>query len=293
MTRHRWLAYLQARLLPLQPEAAKQLLIKRLRAAPGRVQPTLDRLNRDGLQDFLTNPLLLTLVAVLVVRKRGHHPDRLPAHRVGLFRQAVDVLLGMEERKSWPLQNRARAFQSPAQARKVLSEVALAVHGEPGAKLRLSEVQQRLARALDDRGLPTALLEIQRITGLVELRPVGGGQDLVLFRHRALREHLAASRIAELVGLGQAQAPTFAAVLARAARAPAQWGGAFAQACALLGGHAEDGTAPRPDLVDRLVDACREEPARTWLPEWLRTPVPRRVVPRAGDEPGARAGAAP
>ncbi|MGF1508381.1 MAG: SUMF1/EgtB/PvdO family nonheme iron enzyme [Myxococcota bacterium] len=260
------LGFEMLRALPLsEPE---RLLEKRLgdAALAARVA---SRLREDNLEEFLQNPLLLTLVALRV--KDGRGLDALPRHRVALLEEAVEVLC-----REHPLE-RGLAFSDPDAGRRALAEVALRLHGQPGDRLDHEAVVEGLAapatvgeRALDrlrgwfGRGPPEArradaerfIDEVAKVTGFVEIRTGFRGRREVRFSHRTLREHLAATRLAELVRRDGVKSRRVAEVLAQTGKEPAVWAETVAQAVALLGGRGE--APPDPNALAALVGAVAE-----------------------------------
>jgi formylglycine-generating enzyme required for sulfatase activity len=235
-------------LLPLQEDAQRQLLHKRLHDE-ALEEATLVHLKDQP--ELRGNPLLLTLLALLVQERQ--RVEGLPTHKVGLYSQALDALL-VEHPESKETDGKGACLRDPTLARRALSRVALALHGTPGDRLPTRDVLGILAREGIAEGAAAEglLTEIEQVTGLLERRQ--SRSDLLFFPHRTLREHLAAVRLDERLRAAGIADSLVEETLSRAGRGG--WGEVFGQVVALLGGHGGHSgeAAPRPDLVEALVE---------------------------------------
>ncbi len=191
-----------------------------------RVKATRTRLDdRPGLRALLSNPLLLTFVAVLADRDPA---EALPEHRAGLYRRYLEELLD-----SWEGARRARAgaaewLAAGRAARAALRDgvvwlgwwLHLTYYGGRAARPPLErEAIDALAgyflaaadyddlRRHEARAAAGDVVAFWRGAGLLDvwqLRAAGGPADFLAFRHLTFQEYGAAVVLAGAWGAGRA-----------------------------------------------------------------------------------------
>lgn len=245
-------------------EAERRRLLLAWVPDEARVDRALERLSLNPrLRELTENPLLLTLIALLL---RSSAAD-LPRRRADLYDAAIQMLL---TRAADP-QRPQRRLREPAAALEVLAWVALHLNGSSGDVYATSDVQRAIQesprhRMLVDRvwhGASGFIAELSETTALL----VPGGLQVELarefaFPHKTFREHLAAIALAEelkraagsdAVASGRALAVGAAAGVAdqvlRDARArPEVWAEVLSLCCGRLPGALGDA------LIRRLID---------------------------------------
>jgi len=137
----------------------------------------------DRVAALAANPLLLTIIALV----HGHRAT-LPEHRVDLYQECTDVLLGY-----WDTARHIPTTLSPAQNREILAPFALELHKTGMRDAPRSDVEPVIADGLagagaDAGGAGEFLDYIRQRSGLLEER----GLDRWGFVHQAFQEYLAA-----------------------------------------------------------------------------------------------------
>jgi len=261
-------------LCPLDDEAQRALLLRWV-DDEDQVDTTLRSLSGSHrLRRMLENPLLLTLVG-LVLLDGGEPPRR----RSELYRRAVDFLVQRSYAPGDGL--RARGVATEA-----LGVLALALHGDEGTVTREREIARVLRGHAELRSewgdIEAFLRDVAAKTELLVPWPSAQEVQGYLFPHRSLREFLAAEALAADIeshgGVGdvpeealqaaiqgrrtEGLAPASGAlgqVLARAIEQPQTWSEVLALTCGLLGEGAADQLVRRVaaegsgELVARLV----------------------------------------
>lgn len=274
-------AFVELALCPLAPEEQRKLLDAWV-PDPERVTRALRRLDSTPrLRRLAENPLLLTLVGLLL-RER----EDVPSRRGELYEKAVSILL---TRAADP-DRAGRRLRESELAREALAWAALQLHGRSEEVYRTADLtaalmaHERHAKNIREVwGGPGAFLtEVAETTGLlVPTTSFAEGAAAFAFPHRTFREHLAAVALErDMAEKGVGDVPADALlraardtrttsvppaagelgrVLAEAKARPETWSEVLALVCALVGRGAGDalvrrvaaeGSAP---LVQRVV----------------------------------------
>jgi formylglycine-generating enzyme required for sulfatase activity/energy-coupling factor transporter ATP-binding protein EcfA2 len=253
--------------------AARAGLATRLREAVGR----------DDLRWMATNPLLLTVMA-LVHTYKGVLPDA----RAQLYEDTVDLLLTRWEQvrtsgdDEAPLLHRllAEARRSPVDLKRALCRLAFEIHGAGGGDAeRLADVDEgRLVEALaalhPDRSPEWArrLIDVIRVrAGLLLERAPG----LYTFPHRTFQEYLAGAELS--------LRSDFARTVARLLGDSAFWREAILLAVGRLVHVVGDSDKPLA-LVGELCPAEVRDDASSWRKAWVAGEALVEIgASRAGD----------
>jgi len=228
-------------LCPLEPDAQRRLL-SRWVTDRVRVERTLARMQRSAqLRRLAENPLLLTLVGIVLF-----DPDtELPLHRTALYAQAVQTLLQGDYAPRRP------KLSDPELARTAMEDLALALHDDEQPEVPLDRMVAEVARTSvseqvratwgDERRF---LAEVAARSGLLVPSPNAHRTRAYLSPHRSLREYLAACALhramtrrrtwSEWFGLGRRPAAPVDDVIARAEARPATWAEVLALTSGLL-----------------------------------------------------------
>ena len=238
--------FVRAAVQPLGIDGRDALLARLLPAEDARrVQQLLREESNRSLAELGRNPLMLSLIAIVGLEARARS-DVPPRNRVGLYHQAIDLVLrrghGVEK----------KGVKDPELARRVLRGLALQLQrqgGEAWSQAALDEEIWALRRADEDLNFRVketwesnaGLLEDIGFNGGV-LGPHDGPGAPWRFLHRSLREFLAAE---ELNRLGDPAIDAWvqgwlASLKAKrdrqggAAAEPARWGEVFSLLCGLV-----------------------------------------------------------
>jgi len=246
--------FFELELLPLDAERRREFLARWFGRATG--EPDYDRagdaaasLESDSvLQELASNPLYLTLMALLIEKKTP--PDR---HRTGLYDQVFRLLLAGEHRPE------GKPMDARDTVRRVLRRLGRDLtednrDSEPREKLEARLYQpsyEDLCRTLEAvprwrRSLDPFLEELAERTGI--LGPHDGPEADWRFWHRTFREALAAEALDESFEAGGDDA------LLEHARSIQGNEGQWAEPYALLAGRVDDADT----LVKTLVAANRD-----------------------------------